>query len=225
MPVLLFRLCGFTRNVEGPAAGLSSGEIAGAPHVPGCHGSIGSPFSGAAEHDVGFGQVGSLDGPGFWELHEGEGVAFANAVVGYGEDVGPAEAEDEQHFDGPRADAADFGEAFDDVGIGHFQNGLMRGHGAIDGFGGEVAHGLDLVAGNAGGAQRVVGDREELLRCGVAAEVLTHAAVDGGGGFAVQLLVEDCLKERFKGRWRLIEPEGECADAIDQCAQFRVALL
>ena len=41
------------------------------------------------------------------ELAEGEGEAFADAVVAGGEDVGAAEAEDEQHLDGPAADAAD----------------------------------------------------------------------------------------------------------------------
>ena len=34
-------------------------------------------------------------------LAEGEGEAFADAVVAGGEDVGAAEAEDEQHLDGP----------------------------------------------------------------------------------------------------------------------------
>jgi hypothetical protein len=76
----------------------------------------------------------------------------------------------------------------------------VRRHGAVEGARGQVAQRLDLVAGDAGGAQRLVGSVEQELRRGIAAEVLAHAAVDGGRGLAVQLLVEDRLEQRLEGR-------------------------
>ena len=47
--------------------------------------------------------------------------------------------------------------------------------------------------------------------------------MDGGRGLAVQLLVEDRLQQRFEGRGRRIEPQRECAGAVDQRAQLGVA--
>ena len=91
------------------------------------------------------------------------------------------------------------GEVLDDVGVGHFADGGVGGDGAVEGAGGEVAECLDFVAGDAGGAEGLVGGVEEELRGGVAAEVLADAAMDGGGGFAVQLLVKDGLEQGFEG--------------------------
>ena len=88
--------------------------------------------------------------------------------------------------------------------------------------GGQVAQGLDLVAGDAGGAKRLVGGVEQELGCGIAAEVLAHATMDGGRGLAVQLLVEDRLEQRLEGRGRGIEPHREWSDALDQRGEFRV---
>ncbi len=121
------------------------------------------------------------------------------------------------------ADAAHFGEALDDVGVGHFANGGVRGHGAVEGAGGQVAQRLDLVAGDAGGAQGLVGRVEQKLRRGIAAKILAHAAVDGGRGLAVQLLVEDRLEQRLEGRGRGIEAQGEGAGAIDERGELGVA--
>jgi hypothetical protein len=50
-----------------------------------------------------------------------------------------------------------------------------------------------------------------------------HAAMDGGCGFAMQLLVEDRFEERFKGRWSSVEAEPEFADIIDECSQIGIA--
>ena len=96
----------------------------------------------------------------------------------------------------------------------------MRGHGAIERLGGEIAHCLDLVAGDAGGAQRLVGRVEQQLRRGVAAEEFAHAPMDGGRGFAVQLLVEDRFEQRLEGRRRRIEAQFEFADFVDESAQL-----
>ncbi len=99
----------------------------------------------------------------------------------------------------------------------------MRGHGAVEGAGGQVAQSLDLVAGDAGGAERLVRSVEQKLRRGVAAEVLAHAAVNGGRGLAVQLLVEDRFEQRLEGRGRVVEAERERAGAIDERGEFGVA--
>ena len=120
--------------------------------------------------DVGLGQIVGRERAGFGHALEGERKALAHAVVGDRQHIGPAQAEDEQHLDGPGADAAHFGEALDDVGVGHFADGGVGGHGAVEGAGGQVAEGLDLVAGDAGGAQRLVGRVEQKLRGGIAAE-------------------------------------------------------
>jgi hypothetical protein len=66
----------------------AGGEVAGAPEVPACDGAPGAPTFGALLHDVGLGEVGGGDFVGRLELAEGEGEAFADAVVAGGEDVG-----------------------------------------------------------------------------------------------------------------------------------------
>jgi hypothetical protein len=93
--------------------------------------------------------------------------------------------------------------------------------------------------GEAGGAELLVGAVEELLGGGMelrsvldrfavfgivgkTCEAVDEAAVDGGGGFAVELLVDDALDERFKGRLGAGEAEGEGAGAGDELAEFWV---
>ena len=160
------------------------------------------PFFCAADHDVGFGEVHGGDLVSGFEFAEGEGEAFADAIVVDGEDVGAAEAEDEQHFYGPAAYASDLGQVFDDGFVGHAADLDESGDGAVDGFGGEVAEGEHLVFGEAGGAELLVGAVEEMLRGGMGSgacgfegenggEGFEEPAVDGGGGFAVELLVDD----------------------------------
>lgn len=46
--------------------------------------------------------------------------------------------------------------------------------------------------------------------------------MDGGGGFAVELLVDDALDESFKGRLGAGEAEGKGSGAGDELAEFRV---
>ena len=94
---------------------------------------------------------------------------------------------------------------------------------AVEGAGGQVAQSLDLVAGDAGGAQRFVGRIEQKLRRGIAAEVCADSGVDGGRGLAVQLLVKDRFEQGLEGRGRRIEAEGERAGAIDERGEFGVA--
>ncbi len=133
--------------------------------------SFGAVFDLGWGGEVGGGEAGGAALGWRLELAEGEGEAFADAVVAGGEDVGAAEAEHEHHVDGPDADAADLGEVVDDVGVGHAADAGERGDGAVEGFGGEVAEGEGLVVGEAGGAELLVGAVEELLRGGVVGEV------------------------------------------------------
>ena len=177
-----------------------------------------SPF----EKDFGLGEIGGFKGAGFGEALEGERKALADAVVGDGENVWAAHAEDEEHFDGPGADAADLGEVLDDFGVGHFFDGGVGGDGSVEDLGGEVAEGFDLVAGDAGGAEGLIGGVEEKLGGGIAAEVLADAAVNGGGSFAVELLIEDGLEQGFKGRGGGSEPKGERAGAADEAGEFEI---
>ena len=151
-----------------------------------------------------------------------EGEPLAHAVISNGQDIGPAQSKDQQHFNGPGADAAHFSEAFDDVGIGHFEDGCVGWHCSVDGAGGKVSERFDLVARNAAGAEWFVGRVEQELGCWVAAEKLADPAMDGGGGFAVQLLVKDGFKQRLKERRRSIDAESEWADAMDECGELEI---
>jgi len=205
------------------------GEVAGSPHVPTGDGAPGSPFLCAALHVGGLGEVVGGDLFAGLDALEGEGEAFADAVVAGGEDVGAAEAEHEEHFDGPLADAADLGEVLDDGFVVHLADAGERGDGAVDGFGGEVAEGEGLVGGEAGGAELGCGDVEDLLGGGVdghegghGLEAGDEAGVDGGGGFAMELLVDDGLGEGFEGGLVGGEAEGEGAGAGDEFGEFGV---
>ena len=109
----------WARSWPGTYASCGVGQVAGAPEVPAGDRAPRLPFPGAALHNVRFGEVEGRDLVGWLELAEGEGEAFADAEVGYRQDVGAAEAEDEQHFNGPAADAADLGQVLDDGFVGH----------------------------------------------------------------------------------------------------------
>ena len=184
-------------------------------------------------HDVGFGEVHRGDLVGGFEFAEGEGEAFADAVVVDGEYVGAAEAEDQQHFYGPAADASDLGEVLDDRFVGHTTDVGEIGDGAVDCFSGEVAESEHFVFGEACGAELLVGAVEELLwggmdsgACGFerqrGREGFNHAAMDCGGGFAVELLIDDAFDEGFKGRLGAGYAHCERASALDESAEFGI---
>ena len=46
--------------------------------------------------------------------------------------------------------------------------------------------------------------------------------MDGGGGFAVELLVDDGFKQRLEGRLRAGDAQGEGAGALDEAAEFGI---
>jgi hypothetical protein len=199
------------------------GEVAGTPEIPTGDGAPGCPLLRAAFHVGGRGEEVWCDFCAGLEPSEGEGEAFADAVVAGGEDVRASQSKDEEHFDGPLANAADLGEVVDDGFIGHAADAGQGGYGAVEGFGGEVAEGEGLVGGEAGGAELGRGDVEDLLGGGVdrgerghGLEAGDEAGVDGGGGFAVELLVDDGFGEGFKGGLLRGEAQGEGANASDE---------
>jgi len=181
----------------------------------------------AAVYLVGFGEVHGGDFVGGFEFAEGEGEAFADSIVGDGQDVGAAEAEDEEHLNGPAADSADLREVFDDVFVGHAADTNECGDGSVDGFGGEVTEGEHLVFGEAGGAELLVGGVEDVLRAEVpravgGVEAFDQALMNRRGGFAVELLVDDGFDEGLEGGLRAGEPKSEGAGSLDELREFKI---
>jgi len=118
--------------------------LAGAPHIPGGDGAVRAPA---------FAEFQEVFGRGHVLLAVSDSPAFANAEVVDGKNIGAAEAENEKHFDGPGADAADRYEALDELLVGEFVGFLKGRHGAINGFLSEVFHGKDFCTGKAGFAE------------------------------------------------------------------------
>src|SRR5215469_14438074 len=203
------------------------GQVAGAPHVPACYGAPGFPAFAAFVHLVWFGEVHGGDFVGGLELAEGEGEAFADSVVGDGEDVGAAEAEDEEHLDGPATDSADLREVLDDGVVGHAADAGERGYGAVDSFGSEIAEGEHLVLGEAGLTELLVGRVEDVFRAEVlwavrGVEALDEALMNGCGSLAVELLVDDGFDQGLEGRLCAGEAEGEGAGSLDELCELGV---
>ena len=142
---------------------LGGGEVAGAPEIPAGDRAPGRPLLRAALHVGGPGEQIGRDLDAGLEALEGEGEAFADAVVAGGENVRAAEAEDEHHLDGPLADAPDLREVLDDGRILHPTDLRQGRDGAVESPGGEVAEGEGLVVGEAGGAELLGGAVEEVL--------------------------------------------------------------
>lgn len=157
---------------------LGFGGVGGAPQIPGGGGAVGTPALAELEQGLGLGQ-------GSFTVGDAEAVAHAEVV--HGQDVGATELENEEHFDGPTAHAADLGQAGDDFVVGQFGDLAAGGDEAGEGFFGEVADGPDFGEGEAAGAELVVGHGGDFLGAGEAArgEELAEAAEDGGGGGAV----------------------------------------
>ena len=103
------------------------------------------------------------------------------------------------------------------------------GDGAVEGFGGEIAEGKGFVGGKAGQAQFPGGDVKDLLGCrvdggerGHGLEAGDQAGVDSGGGFAVQLLIDDGFGEGLEGGLLGGEANGKGARAGDEFGKFGV---
>ncbi len=115
----------------------------------------------------------------------------------------------------------------DDGFVGHAADLDEGGDSAVDGFGGEVAESEHLVFGEAGGAELFVRAVEEMLRGGMGpgacsfecqhgGEGFQETAMDRGGGFAVELLVDDAFDQGFKGRLGAGYAHGERTGALDE---------
>ena len=158
-------------------------------------------------------------------LAVGDGPAFFDAKVVYGEDVWAAEAEDQKHFDGPGADAADGDEALDELVVGHFFGLFEGGDDAVDGFLREIFHGEDFCAGETGFAQGGFFEFEHFLGSGDAAigAESFDAGEDAGGGFAGNGLVGDGFDESVIGRFGEDFVEFEWRGGLDEFGEFFVA--
>ncbi len=116
----------------------------------------------------------------------------------------------------------------DDGRVVHATDLCQGGDGAVEGFGGEVAEGEDLVVGEAGGAELRGGAVEQMLGRRVLAEAAEgleardHAGVEGGCSLAVELLVDYGFGEGFEGRLVGGEAQGEGAGAGDEPGEFGV---
>ncbi len=194
-----------------------AGTLEGAPHVPTGDSAVGAPAFAEGEEFLGLGHV---------LFAVGDGPAFFDAEVVDGEDVGAAEAEDQEHFNGPGADAADRDETFDEFFVGELFGLLEGGDDAIDGFLREVFHGEDFCSGEAGFAEDGLAEFEHFLRGGSAAGGAEgfDAAVNGGGGFAGDGLIGDGFEKSFIGRLRVLDVDlkGDCF--LDETLQHSVAL-
>ena len=153
-----------------------------------------------------------------------DGPPFFDAEVVDREDVGATEAENQEHFDGPGADATDGDEALDEFFVGESFGLFKGGDDAVDSFLREVFHGKDFCAGKAGFAESRLAKLEHFLRCGDAAVGAESfdAGKDGGGGFAGDGLVGDGFEEDFVGATRAICLDTKFFGLFDQRGELRV---
>ena len=191
--------------------------MAGAPHVPARDGAVGAPAFAESEEFFGLGLV-------FFAV--GDGPAFLYAEVVDGENVGAAEAENQKHFNGPGADAADGSQALDEFFVGEFLRVFERGDDAFDCFPGEVFHCFGFGVGEAGFAEGLFAELEHFLRGGSAAcgAESFDAAENGGGGFAGDGLVGDGFEESFVGTLEMVGVHLEGLRFGDEEFQFLIAL-
>src|SRR5208283_6083385 len=113
---MLFALARFVRELA--LAGFAGADFVGhfvagaferAPHVPTGDGAIGTPALAEFEKLLGRGHV-------LFAVGDGPTLFYAEVVDG--KHVGATEAENQKHFDGPGADAADGDEALDELVVG-----------------------------------------------------------------------------------------------------------
>ncbi len=187
------------------AHGGVAGALASAPHVPTGDGAVGAPAFAEGQELLRLGHV---------LFAVGDGPAFFDAQVVNGEDVEAAEAEDQEHFDGPGADAADGDEAFDELFVGELLGLFEGGDNAVDGFLGEVLHGEDFRTGEASFAENRFAKSQHLFRGGrtaIGAESF-DASENRSGGFAGDGLVGDGFEESFVGRLGVsdVDLERDC---------------
>ena len=142
-----------------------------------------------------------------------------------GQNVGTAEAEDQEHFDGPGADAADGDETLDKLlvreGLGVFESG----DDTFDRFFRQVFHGRGFCAREAGFAELAIRELEHFFgrgRAAVGAERL-DACEDRGSSFAGNGLVGDGFEKGFVGRLEMVGIGLKGNGVGDEFGEFFVA--
>ncbi len=198
------------------AHGGVAGTMAGAPHVPAGDGAVGTPALAESEEFFGFGLV-------FFAV--GDGPAFLYAQVVDGKHVGAAEAENQKHFDGPGANAADRSQPLDEFFVGEFLRVFESGDSALDRFFGEIFHGDNFRAREAGFAKSLFAQLEHFLRRGRAARRAERfdPSKNGGGRFTGDGLVSDSFQQRFIGVLEVVEVHLKGFRFGDERFQFFVA--
>ena len=199
------------------AHGRVAGALAGAPHVPTGDGAVGTPA---------FAEFQEFFGRGHVFLAVGHGPALLYAEVVDREHVGTTEAENQKHFDSPGADAADGDEPLNEFVVGEQESLVVCGDDAFDGFLGEILHGGNFCAGEAGIAEFGVGNSQHFFgaRRAPAFPEGFDTREDGGGGFAGDGLVGDGFEENFVGRLCISNIDFEGCDFGDEAFQAFIAL-
>jgi len=194
-----------------------AGAFKGSPHVPGGDGAVGAPAFPEGQKFFGAGHV-------FFAVSDGP--AFLHAEVMDGEYVGAAEAEDQEHFDGPGANAADGDKAFDEFFVGEFEGLVVVGDDAFDRFSGKIFHGQDFCAGKTSFAQLAFAEFEDFLWCGGFAG--SAQRFDAGencfSGFAGDRLVGDGFQQGFVGGLGVVDPGIKWDNLLDQASDAGVGV-
>ncbi len=170
-----------------------AGALEGAPHIPTGDGAIGAPAVAEGEEFFGAGLV---------LFAVSDRPTFLHAEVVDGKNVRTAQAENQKHFDGPRADAANGDEALDEFFVGEFFGFFERRDDAADGFLREIFHGADFCAGEAGFTESFRAEFDHFVRSGDSA--IGAERFDAGenccGSFAGDGLVGDGFEESIVRR-------------------------
>jgi hypothetical protein len=146
-----------------------------------------------------------------------------NAEIGERQDVRVAEIEDQQHLDGPLADAVDLGQPVDDFSRRHRPKRSSGGEPPVRGEAREVLRGTRLPAGQPGCPEPLGRRRQDLGRVQAAGAIdLGHAAENSGSGLARKLLAHDGPQQVLERGGAAGCGEPAVADAADQLGHHGV---
>src|SRR5947199_2729410 len=179
-----------------------SGVVRRAPQIPGGRRAVGLPALAVGAQDL---RRRTEASP------VGDPIAFTHAEIVDGQHVGPPEGEDQQHLDGPAADAVDRRHPGDDLLVTQAQRGAPRRYRALERVPRDVLDRLHLAPREPGQPQpgRTRGGDGGRRRKASVTEEAHEAGQDRLGGAAVQLLVGDGASER------LVRCPGERFETID----------
>src|SRR5207253_3215179 len=106
-----------------------------------------------------------------------------------------------EHFDGPRSNAANGGEALQDFSFAELFDFARPGHHAREGFGGQILDRGGFGARQTGASKLLVWRRQNVLRRRKRLPRIQafHATENGSGGGAIQLLVRNRSHQSLKG--------------------------